>query len=271
MIISIKFIYKFICYLFINLINVKCTFFILLMAFLQKVSFCNFIRNNPGLFSACWRKKIVIAVVPLIIISCSSILKKEYPQKKYFIINPNYEKAAESLFKTNNIKVTKVKISPFFEGKNFVYRQGENSYESDYYNEFLVFPAYNLNESISKWFSKSNPSETPSFEFQDSTYLLAVIIESMYVDFRDEKNPKTKWEISFTLQKSNDQNLVFKKDYIIETTIEKITPENVIKSWNYGLSEILVQLQADLFTISNKVETETEKSSKVLQKKKKKR
>ncbi len=32
------------------------------MAFLQKVSFCNFIRNNPRLFSACRRKKIIIAV-----------------------------------------------------------------------------------------------------------------------------------------------------------------------------------------------------------------
>jgi hypothetical protein len=36
------------------------------MAFLQKVSFCNFIRNNPRLFSACRRKKIVIAVASLI-------------------------------------------------------------------------------------------------------------------------------------------------------------------------------------------------------------
>jgi len=35
------------------------------MAFLQKVSFCNFIRNNPRLFSACRRKKIVIAVASL--------------------------------------------------------------------------------------------------------------------------------------------------------------------------------------------------------------
>jgi hypothetical protein len=32
------------------------------MVFLQKVRFCNFIRNNPRLFSACQRKKIVIAV-----------------------------------------------------------------------------------------------------------------------------------------------------------------------------------------------------------------
>jgi hypothetical protein len=36
------------------------------MAFLQKVSFWNFIRNNPSLFSTCRRKKIVIAVSSLI-------------------------------------------------------------------------------------------------------------------------------------------------------------------------------------------------------------
>jgi len=36
------------------------------MAFLQKVSFCNFIRNNPRLFFTCQRKKIVIAVASFI-------------------------------------------------------------------------------------------------------------------------------------------------------------------------------------------------------------
>ena len=36
------------------------------MEFLQKVSFCNSIRNNPRLFSACRQKKIVIAVASFI-------------------------------------------------------------------------------------------------------------------------------------------------------------------------------------------------------------
>ncbi len=39
---------------------------LIFMAFLQKVSFCNFICNNPWLFSACRRKKIVIAVASFI-------------------------------------------------------------------------------------------------------------------------------------------------------------------------------------------------------------
>jgi hypothetical protein len=38
------------------------------MDFLQKVSFCNFIRNNPWLFSSCWRKKVGIAVTSYILL-----------------------------------------------------------------------------------------------------------------------------------------------------------------------------------------------------------
>jgi len=38
-----------------NIINI-------FIAFLQKVSFCNFICNNPRLLSTCWRKKIAIGV-----------------------------------------------------------------------------------------------------------------------------------------------------------------------------------------------------------------
>jgi hypothetical protein len=40
--------------------NNKLLIFRKFMVFLQKVSFCNFIRNNLRLFSICWRKKIVI-------------------------------------------------------------------------------------------------------------------------------------------------------------------------------------------------------------------
>jgi hypothetical protein len=44
------------------------------IAFLQKVSFCNFIHKKPTLFSACPRKKVVIAVASLIctLIFCSN-------------------------------------------------------------------------------------------------------------------------------------------------------------------------------------------------------
>ena len=41
------------------------------MAFLQKVSFCNFILNNPRLFSACRREKIVFAVASGILLFVS--------------------------------------------------------------------------------------------------------------------------------------------------------------------------------------------------------
>jgi hypothetical protein len=54
------------------------------MAFLQKVSFCNLIRTNPCLFSACRRKKVVIAIVSLIIflllLFCSTVPQNKKPE-----------------------------------------------------------------------------------------------------------------------------------------------------------------------------------------------
>ena len=91
----------------------------------------------------------------------------------------------------------------------------------------------------------------------------------MYVDFRDEKNSKTNWGIIFILQKNNEQNILFKKDYQIETRIDKISPENIINSWNNGLTEILIQLQNDLLKIPNQIIPEPEKPIKVIQKKRK--
>ncbi len=242
---------------------------------LMKIKSFNFGLFKPALFFLYSQKKIFIIIAYnlflLLNMSCISFLKKDYPQKKYFILSPNLEKATTHLFKSNNIKISKIKFSPFFEGKNFVYRQGENSYESDYYNEFLIFPAYNLNEGIGKWFSKSNPSETPQMEFLESTLLLFTNIESMYVDFREEKNPKTIWDIVFLLQKNNDTNILFKKRYFMETRVESITPENIIQSWNVGLTEILTSLQDDLMKVRSTENSspEKEKPSNVLRKIKK--
>ena len=54
------------------------------MAFLQKVSFCNLIRTNPCLFSACRRKKVVITVASLIIflllLFCSTVPQNKKPE-----------------------------------------------------------------------------------------------------------------------------------------------------------------------------------------------
>jgi cholesterol transport system auxiliary component len=184
---------------------------------------------------------------------CGNILKKEFPQKKYFILEPDYSKINQNSKHFNSISVVRVKISPYFEGKNFVYRQGEFNYESDFYNEFLVFPSNSFLECTTRWLSESNTAEILTNTINEDTYLLFVSIDSLYIDFRNEKSPRSVLEIQFSLQKNNEQELVFKKKYSTEGKVEVISPEEIIKSWNMGLTDILQKFESDLRKIETKL------------------
>ena len=60
-------------------------------------------------------------------------------------------------------------------------------------------------------------------------------------------------EIQFSLQKNNEQELVFKKKYSTEGKVEVISPEEIIKSWNMGLTDILQKFESDLRKIETKL------------------
>jgi N-acetylmuramoyl-L-alanine amidase len=74
------------------------------MAFLQKVSFCNFISNNPWLLSACRRKKIVIAFASFIIHLSFFLLSNLQIKSEdiIFLEKENYFKVSQI---TNSLKI----------------------------------------------------------------------------------------------------------------------------------------------------------------------
>lgn len=188
----------------------------------------------------------ILLIIILSFNTCGNILKKEFPKKKYFILEPDYSKIIQNSKYFHSIRIVRIKISPFFEGKNFVYRQGDFNYESDFYNEFLIFPSNAFLESITRWLAESNTAEILNNTIYEDTYLISASVDSLYIDFRNEKTPKTILEIQFTLQKNNEQESLFKKKYSYDGKIEIISPEEIIKSWNIGLTDILLKFESDL-------------------------
>ena len=213
----------------------------------------------------------ILIIIFLSFNNCGNILKKEFPQKKYFILEPDYSKIIQNSKHFNSIKVVRIKISPFFEGKNFVYRQGEFNYESDFYNEFLIFPSNLFLECITRWLAESNTGEVLSNTIYEDTYLISASVDSLYIDFRNEKTPKSILEIQFTLQKNNEQESLFKKKYSYEGKLEIISPEEIIKSWNIGLTDLLQKFESDIrkIEVKSKPYIEIEKEKKTLKRKNK--
>jgi len=187
-------------------------------------------------------KKLLSIILSFLLLSgCSNILKRDYPQKKFYILEPDYLKLPQPGNKFLNLGIAKIKISPYFEGKSFVYRQGDYNYESDYYNEFFVFPSNNIFEIVQKWIELSKSNATG----QD-LYSLSIYVESMYIDLRKKESPKTVWVIVFSIQNNQAAEVVYKKKFTEEEGVTENTPEAIVNSWNLGLTKILTQLHSEL-------------------------
>jgi hypothetical protein len=78
-------------------------------------------------------------------------------------------------------------------------------------------------------------------------------------------------EIQFTLQKNNEQESLFKKKYSYEGKLEIISPEEIIKSWNIGLTDILQKFESDIrkIEVKSKPSLEIDKEMKTLKRKNK--
>jgi hypothetical protein len=83
--------------------NKKLSIFRKLLVFPQKVSFCNFIRNNPKLFSICWRKKIVIELSSFILLFYVLFFDLNAKEVKINLTEKNINKIFDKL-KIKNIK-----------------------------------------------------------------------------------------------------------------------------------------------------------------------
>lgn len=221
-------------------------------------------RNNEIKMKLQFNLKYIFFIIIISSFTCSGYLKREYPQKKFFVLEPDYSKINSVSSTLPKLVINKLRISPLFEGKNFVYRQGEFNYESDYYNEFFVFPSSNLIESIRKWLDQSTDPENKS-----ESYNLSVYIESMYIDLRDPNTIQTVWEIVFTIESGNNNELLLKKKYSKFSIVKPNSPEGIIISWNTGLTEILSQLRSELNDIKTST-PETENPTNTPKKRKKK-
>ncbi|MCB1191885.1 MAG: hypothetical protein KDK90_15675 [Leptospiraceae bacterium] len=197
--------------------------------------------------------KLMILLIVLFAFNCIS-LKKEFPEKKFYIIEPDKTKIVKRANKIDKLKINKLKISPFFEGKELVYRKNDVNYETDFYNEFLIYPASNITEQVITWlissgFAKYSINRAAGL---DSTYILDGNINLLYGDFKSEK-PKAILEIEFYLF-DHSSNVLFKKLYHTETELEKKEPAYLIKGWNLGLTKIILNLEDDLRKVTLKKE-----------------
>jgi len=177
-------------------------------------------------------------------------IERSYPDKRYFVLEVNRNVNPSNPPGNGVLQIANIRVSPRYEDKGFIYRTSGSSYESDFYNQFLVSPAALLGEELRKGLAQSQIFRhvINASSQLEPTHVLEGVVDALYGDFREPGAPKAVLEMEFFLRKesASKADIVAAKRYARSVAVNGRSPEALVKGWNEALDAILSALVADL-------------------------
>lgn len=177
-------------------------------------------------------------------------LDRQQLERRYFALDVGHDSVPTSSNGAGVLKIANVRVSPRYEGKGFVYRTADMSYETDYYNQFLVPPAAMLTDEIQEALTRANIFRyVVNSESQlEPTHRLEGTVDALYGDFSDKSSAEAVVGASFLLSRevAAGPEIVFQKRYEKKVPLQNRTAEGLVRGWNDALQAILKSLVADL-------------------------
>ena len=190
------------------------------------------------------------AFILLVLTSGCVGIEKSYPDKRYFVLEVNRNVNPSNSPGNGVLQIANIRVSPRYEDKGFIYRTSGSSYESDFYNQFLVSPAALLGEELRKGLAQSQIFRhvINASSQLEPTHVLEGVVDALYGDFRDPGAPKAVLEMEFFLRKesASKADIVAARRYAKSIAVSGRSPEALVKGWNEALEAILSALVADL-------------------------
>jgi cholesterol transport system auxiliary component len=181
--------------------------------------------------------------------SCS--LTRPSPVKHMFLLEPTPPAAVSTAAKPVSIRIGVVNVAAPFRSRQFVFRESDLKFESDFYDEFFVAPAIMVSDATAKALAASNafrrvvPFGATS---DDGDYTLDGFVSELYADMRDAAAPAAVITVTYYLTPTGalEANVVWSREYRQHVRISGAGPEAVARGWNAALSAILADLARDL-------------------------
>ncbi|KPA13651.1 hypothetical protein MHK_006125 [Candidatus Magnetomorum sp. HK-1] len=197
-------------------------------------------------------KKIHLLWIVAMLVFLPSCLNTQsiYPEKQYYLLETTQAPIPEKITSREVLRIAKLRMSPAYTGKGFIYKKNETTYDTDFYNEFLVSPDDMLAEIIRKWFGLTGmfARVTCSSGHYKEKYILEGAVTALHGDYSDRKNPRAVLDIQFFLIEDNglSYSLILQKNYSKALVIDKHKTHSLVKGWSSALTEILSDFQAEI-------------------------
>ena len=187
-------------------------------------------------------------------------LKEGYQPKQLYAFELNRPDATAAPADKGVVKVRRFRVSSAFQDKQLVYRTGDVTYESDFYNEFLTSPDALITEEARRWLGASDvfAAALDASSRVRADYALEGNVLGLYGDYRDRANPRAAVEAQFFLiaEAPVAGAIVFRKTYRAFGSVREKGADGVVSGLNDALTEILASLEADLRDALRKSVTE---------------
>jgi cholesterol transport system auxiliary component len=191
----------------------------------------------------------LVALAPLALASaCFGSLGRTPPAKQRFVLQasepsaPLTDGAALGV-----VRVSRVRVSPVFENKGFVYRTGASTFETDFYNEFFSPPGVLLREALLQWLNATQLFVAVGRQSgADVDWVLEAEVSELFIDQRAPIAPEACLEIAFRLIDARTRALAFEKRYSVRERASSSSSAALVDAWNRALGRTLEELAADL-------------------------
>ena len=157
--------------------------------------------------------------------------------------------AASSAAANAILSLKTITVAPLFEGKPFVYRTGEQTWEQDPYAEFLIPPARMLTESVRTSLRRSGifRDVVEPGALLGADRFAEIHVTELYGDFRPATEPTAFLNLRCTLIRAGTKpEIQLQKEYVRRLPLPARTAPALATAWNDALTQILADLAADL-------------------------
>lgn len=146
--------------------------------------------------------------------------------------------------------IKSLQIAPPFDGRLFVYRTGEFSYERDPYAGFLCLPAEQLVAPISEIFRKNGrfSDVVTAGSATQPDVSVDITITQLYGDIRKPKTPFAVLAMRVTfLEVTNGLpgEVILQRNYARRIPMASTAPAELMAGWNRALVQILGEVASD--------------------------
>ena len=176
--------------------------------------------------------------------------EKSYPEMRYFALSTSRANPAVTAALDGVLALRPLRISPSYARTEFVYRTGDVTLESDFYNEFFIPPSRLITDEVRRWFEASGLFRTivDSASPIEPNYLLEGAVQAIYGEYRPSAPPRAALELQFFLLANKEEGVevLLQKSFSKKVDVPDDTASALVRGWNRALEEILTELEGAL-------------------------